>query len=146
MLVAELKKRIATAMKEKRVVEREILRVALSEIQLAENRAGAALSEEDALKIVRKLMKSNSESIALAPEGELKLKLVEENAILETLLPKRAGVEEIVAALAPVADAIKAAKSDGQATGVAMKHLKAAEMAVDGKDVAAAVGRMRQGP
>jgi uncharacterized protein len=48
-----------------------------------------------------------------------------------------------VAALAPVADAIRAAGNDGQATGVAMKQLKSTGATVDGKTVAAAVKQLR---
>jgi hypothetical protein len=42
-----------------------------------------------------------------------------------------------------VAGAIKAAGNDGQATGVAMKHLKSAGASVDGKTVAEAVKQIR---
>jgi len=143
MLLDDLKKRIIDAMKAKRVVEREILRVAASEIQAAQNRSTEPLTDDDGEKIIRKLIKSNQESLAATDRAELKAKLGEENTILEGLLPKRWDLERIVAELAPIAEQIKAAKSDGQATGVAMKHLKAAEAPVDGKDVAAAVSRLR---
>jgi hypothetical protein len=59
------------------------------------------------------------------------------------MLSKTLGVPEMVAALAPVAGAIKAAGNDGQATGVAMKHLKSAGASVDGKTVAEAVKQIR---
>jgi len=52
-------------------------------------------------------------------------------------------VEDIVSALAPVHAAIKAAGNEGQATGVAMKHLKSSGATVNGKDVAEAVKRVR---
>jgi hypothetical protein len=52
-------------------------------------------------------------------------------------------VPEIVAALAQVSEAVKAATNDGQATGVAMKHLKSLGADVNGKDVSAAVRQMR---
>jgi len=42
-----------------------------------------------------------------------------------------------------VAEAIKAAGNDGQATGVAMKHLKSTGAVVSGKDVAAVVKTLR---
>ena len=46
-------------------------------------------------------------------------------------------------ALAPVVDALKAAGNDGQATGVAMKHLKSVGAVVTGKEVTAAVKKLR---
>jgi uncharacterized protein len=69
--------------------------------------------------------------------------LEEENRILAAFLPKSLGVDEIVASLAPVADAVKSAGNEGQATGVAMKHLKSTGALVNGKDVALAVKKLR---
>ena len=52
-------------------------------------------------------------------------------------------VEQIAEALVAVADAIRAAKSDGQAMGVAMKHLKAAGAVAAAADVQQAVKQVR---
>lgn len=58
-------------------------------------------------------------------------------------LPQVLSVEQIIEALAAVKDAILAADSEGQATGVAMKQLKADGAIVNGKDVALAVKQLR---
>ncbi len=142
MLVDQIKTRMIEAMKGGRTVERDVLRVALSEIGAAENR-GTAVDDEEAQKIIRKLMKSNTETLALAVRPEMKVKLEEENRVLESLLPKRLDVDAITAELQAVAEPMKAAKSEGQATGIAMKHLKAGGHSVDGKDVAEAVKKIR---
>lgn len=142
MLKEEIQSRIRAAMKAKRTIEREILGVALGEIQTAEARKGE-LSEEERTGIVKKLVKSNRETIDAGPDATRKAVLEEEIAILESLLPKAMGPDEIVSALSGVADAIRAASNDGQATGVAMKALKAQGASVDGKTVAEAVKRMR---
>lgn len=144
MLVDDIKARMIQAMRASRVVERDILRVTLGEIQAAENR-GAVMNDEEAQKIVRKLIKSNQETLAVIDRPDSRAKLEEENAVLESLLPKRLSAAEIRAALDAVATEIRAAKSEGQATGVAMKHLKAGGAAVDGKDVADAVKQIRVG-
>jgi hypothetical protein len=143
MLVDQLKERIKQALKDKRDVEKEVLRVALGEIQTGEGRTGKAASDEDAVAVIRKLVKSNEETLALTTDPAQKRVLDEELSVLRSLLPQTLDEESIVAALAPVADAIRAAGSDGQATGIAMKHLKAGGAAVEGKDVASAVKRMR---
>jgi uncharacterized protein len=142
MLVDEMKRRIQAAMKSGNTLEKEILRVALGEIQTAEAR-GSAVTDESAGAVIRKLIKSNEETLAATADEAGKRTLAEENAVLASLLPKSMGVPEIVEALAAVGDAIKAAGNDGQATGVAMKHLKAAGAVVNGKDVTAAVKQMR---
>jgi hypothetical protein len=63
--------------------------------------------------------------------------------VLAALLPQTLSVEHITEALSPVADAIRAAKADGAAMGVAMKHLKASGAAVEAGDVQRAVKGLR---
>ena len=142
MLVDEIKRRITAAMKAGNTIEKDILRLAYGEVQTAEAR-GTAVSDEGVAAIVRKLIKSNEETIAATADGEAKRVLVEENVVLASLLPKSMSVADIVEALAPVRDAIKAAGNDGQATGAAMKHLKAGGAVVNGKDVTEAVKQIR---
>jgi hypothetical protein len=142
MLVDEIKRRITAAMKAGNTVEKDILRLAYGEVQTAEAR-GTAVSDDGVAAIVRKLIKSNEETIAATAEGDAKRLLVEENVVLASLLPKSMTVADIVEALAPVRDAIKAAGNDGQATGAAMKHLKSTGAVVNGKDVTEAVKQIR---
>jgi uncharacterized protein len=141
-VVGLLKARAAEAMKAKDAVATSILRLALGEIQTAEARTNKPVSDDDAIAIVRKLVKSNEETLTHS-QGEQKVTLERENGILLAVLPATLGPDQIVELLAPVADALRAAKSDGQATGVAMKHLKASGASVQGNDVTAAVKRMR---
>ena len=142
MLVDEIKRRITAAMKAGNTIEKDILRLAYGEVQTAEAR-GTAVSDEGVAAIVRKLIKSNEETIAATADGEAKRVLVEENVVLASLLPKSMSVADIVEALSAVRDAIKAAGNDGQATGAAMKHLKASGAVVNGKDVTEAVKQIR---
>ena len=143
MLKDEIKKRINLAMKEKREAERDILRLTFGEIQTAEARAGKDITDDEVAQIVRKLIKSNEETLTATPEGAAKAVLVKENEILATLLPKALGTDEIVLHLGAVKDAIAAAGNDGQATGVAMKHLKTLGITVPGGDVQAAIKVLR---
>jgi uncharacterized protein YqeY len=143
MIVDQIRQQMKDAMRAKRDLERDILRTALGEIQIAEARAAKPLTDDEAGKILKKLIKSNQETMDVTPDASTKTKLTEENRILEALLPKTLSVADIVAALMSVAADIKAAKSDGQATGVAMKKLKSEGATVDGKDVAEAVKQIR---
>lgn len=143
MLVDDIKQQLKEAMKAKDLVAKDVLRTALGEIQTAESRAAEALGDADAQKLVKKLVKSNDETLKVTSDAETKAKLTRENQILGALLPKALGVDEIVAALAEAADAIKGAKADGPAMGIAMKTLKAAGAAVESKDVNAAVRKIR---
>ena len=143
MFKDEINTRIKVALKSGNTLEKEILRVALGEIQTIEHRVSKTLPDDEAMAIVRKLIKSNEETLEHTADAEKKKQLVDEVAILTSLLPKSLSVDEIVALLAPVSDAIRAAGNDGQATGVAMKTLKASGASVNGKDVSEAVKRIR---
>jgi uncharacterized protein YqeY len=142
-ILDDLRARMNEAMRGKDEVAKNIYRLAYSEMQLASARSGKDVNDDEAIAILKKLVKSNEETLAVATEAAQKEPLAREIALLTAMLPKTLRVPEIVAALAPVADAIRAAGNDGQATGVAMKHLKSAGSSVDGKTVAAAVKQIR---
>lgn len=143
MLAERIKKQMLEAMKARDKLTKEVLAVALGEIQTGEARSGKPASDEEAAQIVKKLVKSNEETLAVATDAAQKATLQREIEILGALLPKTLGTDEIVALLAPVQDDVRAAKNDGQATGVAMKHLKSVSASVSGKDVAEAVKKIR---
>lgn len=143
MLVEDLKKRAAEAVKAQDTVARDVLRLALGEIQMAEARKNAPLGDDEATAIVRKLLKSNEETLGLESDATRAAQLRRENEILTALLPASLTPDQITELLAAQADAIRAAKSDGQATGVAMKHLKATGANASGADVTLAVKKIR---
>jgi uncharacterized protein YqeY len=147
-LADQIKTRMRAAMQARDEVTRNILGLALGEIQTAEARANRALDEAEVTAVVRKLLKSNEETLALGGggEGEAAEALRKEIAVLSSLLPKSMSPDDIAAALGPVVDAVRAAKSDGQAMGVAMKHLKASGATVESADVQKAVAKLRAPP
>ena len=124
MFVDDMKKKITEAMKAKDTVAKDVLRTALGEMQTASNRSGQDLSDEEAHKIVKKLIKSNDETLKVTTDPTNKARLEQENVILSELLPKAWTEEQIAQVLASVEDAIKNAKADGPAMGLAMKELK----------------------
>jgi len=147
-MIDALRQRIAAASKAGHTLERDVLKVALGDIQLAASRKAEPLTDAESQQIVKKMVKSGEETLAaLRQRGDADAvaKVQAEQAILQSLLPQTLSVDDIVARLDPVADAVKNAPNDGAATGVAMKHLKSTGQPVDGKDVAQAVKRLRQG-
>lgn len=143
MLKQDLKKRMLDAMKAGRTVEKNILRLCLGEIQTAEARLGEEIPDAEGQRILRKLLKSNQESLAAATDESKRAVLAGEIVVLEDLLPKTLDAAQIGEALAGIREQILAAGGDGQATGLAMKQLKSTGADVDGKDVAQAVRSMR---
>jgi len=142
-LLDQIKAQMFQAMKAGNTVEKEILKVAMGEITTDAARPGKTGDDAEVQAILKKLVKSNEETIAASQDETQKVTLRAEIEVLNAFLPKALGLTEIVAVLAPVADAIKAAGNDGQATGVAMKHLKGLGAEVNGKDVSAAVRQLR---
>lgn len=144
MLIDQIKARMFQAIKAGAHVEKEILRVAVGEITTDAARAGRQGNDEEALGILRKLLKSNEETLASTTDADKRAVLTQENEILAAYLPKSLSVDEIVQALAPVTEQIKAVANDGQATGIAMKQLKSAGLTVNGKDVGLAIKELRK--
>jgi uncharacterized protein len=144
-IIDELRKKALLGMKAKDSVATTIYRLAQSEVQATEERAGRTLTDDEAFAVLRKLVKSNDETMAASPgDAERTATLTRENELLSELLPKGLTVEEIQAKLAAVIDAIRAAGNDGQATGVAMKHLKASGVSATGDLVSQAVRALRK--
>lgn len=137
MITDEIRARIKQAMKDGDTVTKDVLRVALGEIQTKE------ADEEGAVAIVKKLVKSVEETVSLTPDGSAKDTLMQEITILRSLLPASLGAADLVKLLVDQTDALKAAKNDGAATGIAMKALKAQGVTADGKDVQEAVKQLR---
>jgi uncharacterized protein len=144
MRIDEIKSRMQQAMRERDEVAKNVLGLAVGEIQTAEARANRALGDDEVAAIVRKLLKSNEETLALAAGQDARVPaLRREVEVLSSLLPKSMTAEQVAEALAPVTDAIRAAKSDGQAMGVAMKHLKSVGAVAQAPEVQQALKRVR---
>lgn len=147
-IVEKLKARLLEARKAKDELAKGILSVALGDIQTQSSRAGqkGEMTEQQAEKIVQKLIKSNQETIKsanLLATTILVSQLENEITILTALMPKALSKEEMLIYLSPFVTAIKEAKSDGQATGLAMKQLASIEGTKDGKIVAEIVKELR---
>lgn len=143
MILDEIRKQMQQALRDRNALTKQILGVAMGEIQQSGLRLGRDLTDEEAQGVIRKLIKSNEETREGTKDDAAREVLSREIDVLRAYLPRSLSVDDIVAALAPQTDALKATANDGQATGVAMKFLKAAGLVVDGKDVTAAVKRIR---
>lgn len=147
MIEQTIRQYIKQAMRDRDTVARDVLKLALGEVTSA--RAVGDVSEEQAIKLVRKIVESNHESIAALESrgGDDRIaNLRRENQVLEALLPKQwpaADVERFLRNDAAVRDQIRGAQADGQAIGAAMKALKAHGAPVDGKVVGDVVRRLR---
>lgn len=141
MLIDQIKQRMFQAMKAGETLEKEVLRTAIGEV----TRTGEDATDERVIGVVRKLVKSNQETLAAAQDPAQRETLAREIAVLETFLPKGLDAGQIAALLQPVAAEIRGAAGPGPAMGIAMKVLKANGAAVEARDVQAAIATLRQG-
>ena len=146
-LAETIRDRIKTAMKEQNFVERDILRVVLSEMIALESsppQGGKPLTAEQSAKIFRKVMVSNSETLAFMKSTDPRFDiLLKENEILYQMIPKTLSQDEIREKISAIIADLKSAKSEGQAVGIAMKQLKSTNESVDGNDVKTVVLSIR---
>jgi uncharacterized protein len=147
-----LKVKIKQAMKDRDDTVRDVLRVVLGQIQL--EASSSPTSEEQKLAVVRRLIKSNQQTLGSMAEkpadewtGDWKEnaeKLRRELVLLESLLPRSLSEMEIIEFIRSKAIDVVGAKSDGQAMGAVMKELKAASASVDSATVKATVESLRR--
>jgi uncharacterized protein YqeY len=145
-----LQAKLQDAIKARDDLARDLLRVILGEVSTRRARTGQEPTDQEVYAFIRKLMANNDETRReLEQRGqtghEAFGRLARENVHLATLLPRTLDQGAIRQELEPLAAALKAARNDGQATGLAMKHLKQRGLTVLGQDVAAAVKEMRVG-
>ncbi|WP_422926340.1 GatB/YqeY domain-containing protein [Singulisphaera sp. PoT] len=129
-IVQKMRAKLTESMKAKDAVRTQFLRYWIAGLTKGD---GTELSETESIGKMRGVLKE-------AKSGSTTF-TAEEIALLEEWVPATLTAEQVVAELASVADAIKAAPKDGMAMGVAMKAL--AGKPVDSQDVKTAVASIR---
>jgi len=143
-LTETIRSQFNVSLKERNEVKKSILRVVLGDLSTLESRSGKKASDEEVKRVLKKIVEGNTETLQyLKPEHPSYVKLTAENHILNSLLPKSLSKQEIKEALSDLLEEIKSAKSDGQATGMAMKFLKQAGKEVDGNTVSETIKEVR---
>jgi uncharacterized protein YqeY len=126
-----MRSQLTESMKARDSVRTNFLRYWIAQLTLG---TGAEVSDADAIKKMRGVLKEARTGVTTFTPAELDL--------IGEWVPPTLTTEQITAALAPVADQIKAAPKEGMAMGVAMKAL--AGQQVDSDDVKSVVAAMRQ--
>ena len=129
-IVQRMRAQLAESMKARDSVKTNFLRYWIAQLTLG---TGAEVADADAIKKMRGILKEAKAGPTSFSEAEL--------ALIREWVPPTLSLEQIEAALAPVAEQIKAAPKDGMAMGVAMKTL--AGQPVDSDDVKQAIAALR---
>lgn len=139
-MIEELKARLVSATKAGRTKERDLIRTLVGEIE----RAPAGTNPQ---KVLHKIVVANYECLKLLKKDDPRAANASwENDYVNELLPKNLSVEDIGSVLSndPVLlSSLRAAKSEGQAVGLAMKHFAKSKTSVSGEDVKLAVQKTR---
>jgi uncharacterized protein YqeY len=126
-LVEELRAKLKEAMRGGAEGPKGILRVVLGEVSTLEGRQGK-VSDEEVRNLVKKMIASNNEVIGITSRDPARAAqtatLEGENRYLLTLLPGLLTGEALRQKIEPLAEQIRAAKNEGQATGVVIRALK----------------------
>lgn len=131
-IVQRMRGQLAESMKARDAVRTQFLRYWIAQLTLG---SGEEMADADAVKKMRGILKEAKSGQTTFSPAELDL--------IRDWVPPSLDRAQIVAALAPVADAIKAAPKEGMAMGLAMKAI--AGQPVESDDVKAAVAEIRGG-
>jgi len=135
-------------MKEGDSFERDVLKTVLGEIQTLKARTGK-MDDDRVINVFKKFKQGVLDTIKIMEAGGIEEHPEEldfEIDIYDKYIPKTMPIEDIVSYIKgnDADDSVINAKSDGQATGMAMKLLRMYKVPTDGKDVAEAVKMLRK--
>ena len=137
MLIDIIKADITTATRMRNQLASDILKVVLGECQTKNN-----FTDEFIVRYCRDIVKGNTETLSFGDN----VKLSRENELLRSYLPKEVGEADLIVYANQIPDDIKAAKSDGQAVGVLVKHVKALGLLANGDLAKKVVATLRSNP
>lgn len=122
-----LREKLVQAMRDKDSAKKDILRLALGQIEATESKMPPSSNAEklaaNSVSVIKKIVNENSETIGLQQNEEVKKKLMWENEYLTQFLPITMEKSVVESLLKPLTEELKAMK-EGQAMGLAMKTLK----------------------
>lgn len=133
-MVEKLRVDAKQALRDGDEVKKNILRLAIGEIETLQGRTGKDLTDEQCEKILRKLVADNEETLEVRPNPQLVL----ENEILQSFLPQQLTIDEIREKLVDC-EGVADNPNFGQAIGTAINLLRGHGFSVDGKDVTTVV-------
>lgn len=129
-IVQSMRAKLKDSMKARDTVQTNFLRYWIAALTLS---TGEEVADADAIKKMRSVLKE-------AKTGQTTFS-AEEVALITDWVPPVMTPEQIVEAITPISDAIKAAPKEGMAMGLAMKALAGKQ--VESDDVKAAVAAIR---
>jgi uncharacterized protein YqeY len=149
-MLDRIKDSITKATKNGNSIEKNILKLVLSDVQAQEARKNKQLSNQEIESIIKSFIKNNEETIKMSPTVDGKvtekvMNLVLENSILKGWLPMEINKDAVYTFLesCELITEIKNFKSEGQAIGFVMSQLKKQGLTVSGDNVKEVISQIR---
>lgn len=142
MLEQELRRRITAS--KIGSTERDVLRVVLGECQ--QKSFSGKISDDIVVGVIRKLLKSNQETIGYLKENDNRRSdYLEEIEVLNSLLPAFWSETEIKSKIISegLFEKVKMARSNGEAVGLVMGQFKKTNAPVEGNTVKKVIEQLR---
>jgi uncharacterized protein YqeY len=148
-LESKIKEEITTAIKEGFQIKRNLLRTVVGETQRLPGIPRDQIDSDNRyVKVMKKIVETNTETLSLLQEGDLKVPvLASEIEILNNLLPAEITSDDVLSFIqgnASCLDQVVHAKSNGQAVGIVIKAMKSSGKTVSGETVSKIIQRLRQ--
>lgn len=124
---ALLREKLVQAMRDKDNAKKDILRLAIGQIEATEAKLPVNSTAEklltNSISVIKKIVEENNKTIGFQKDEEVKKKLTWENEYLTQFLPVTMEKSAVESLLKPLSEELKTMK-EGQAMGLAMKTLK----------------------
>lgn len=137
MLIDKLKSDIEFAVRSRSELASSLLKIVLGDCQLKND-----FSDEFIVKTCRKLIESNTETIKLS-KGRDEVSLTRQNELLRDYVPSLLNEAEVQIYSDQISIEILDAKSEGQAIGCLMRHLKGLGLNTSGEIAKESVKKIR---
>lgn len=141
-ILDKIKKDLVIAMKNNDSLRKNIYRVIISEcnfLESSEQQGGKPLTEQQVVKVIKNIVVGNEATLSHRPNPVLE----QENLILNSFIPMMVNQEVIEKHLEEIKSDLISLQPEGKAIGLAVSHMKALKVNADGKDIKAAVLKIR---
>jgi uncharacterized protein YqeY len=141
-ILDKIKRDLVVAMKNNDSLKKDIYRVVISECNFLESskkQGGKPLTEQQVVKAISDIVAANEALLSHKPNPVLE----QENLILNSFIPIMLNQEVIEKHLEEIKSDLISNQSEGKAIGFAVEHMKKLKLNADGKDIRAAVLKIR---
>lgn len=141
-ILDKIKRDLVVAMKNNDSLRKNIYRVIISDcnfLESSEQQGGKPLTEQQVVKVIKNIIVGNETTLSYGPNPILE----QENLVLNSFVPFMISQEVVEQHLEEIKADLISLQPEGKAIGLAVSHMKTLKLNADGKDIRAAVLKIR---